>query len=70
MPPADPAITGTAFQSSSGKAQETKPVIIAGCYIPDRVTDFRQGPKIMILLHQFLESGFFHGIYWTDDNLG
>ncbi|KJR99549.1 MAG: hypothetical protein VR65_16385 [Desulfobulbaceae bacterium BRH_c16a] len=59
MPPADPAITGTALQSSSGKAEEAKPFIVVGDDIPDRIADFRQSAKIMILLHQFLKSGFF-----------
>jgi hypothetical protein len=59
MPPSDPAITGTALQSCSGKAEEAKPFIVAGGDIPDRIADFRQSTKIMMLLHQFLKSGFF-----------
>ena len=69
MPPADPAITGAALQSGSGKAEEAKPFIVAGDDIPDRIADFRQGSKIVIFLHQFLEFRFFWRFYRPDDNL-
>ncbi|KJR97634.1 MAG: hypothetical protein VR65_23820 [Desulfobulbaceae bacterium BRH_c16a] len=59
MPPADPAITSAALQSCSGKTEEAKPFIVADDDIPDRIADFRQSAKIMMLLHQFLESRFF-----------
>ena len=43
--PADPAITGAAFQNCSRKAEEAKPFIVAGNDIPDCIADFRQSSE-------------------------
>ncbi len=42
VPPADPAITSTTFQSCGGKAEEAEPFIVIDGNVPDCLDDFRQ----------------------------
>ncbi len=60
--PAETAIARTAPQGRGRKAQQCRPLRIAGGDIPQGVTDLRQSPQVMMRLHQGLKTGLFgHG---------
>ncbi len=57
------------FNAAAEKPEEGKSFIVAGDDIPDGNANFRQGFKILMLLHQCLEFRFFSRFCRIDDKL-
>ena len=54
--PTDPAVACAALECGSGKAQQRQPLTTPAGEGPDRVADLRQGPQVMMRLHQRLKA--------------
>lgn len=68
--PSDPLISGLIFQSGSRKTEKGDPfALLGGDDIPNSIANFRQCPKVMVLLHEFCEQMLFGRLDRTQDNL-
>ena len=67
--PPDPTIPCSALQSRGGKAQKGYPLIAPEGNVPEGFADLRQGPQVMMLLHQFLITLLFEWTNGPDKNL-
>jgi hypothetical protein len=67
--PSDPPISCSALQGRGRKAQKGYPLISPEGNVPEGFTDLRQGPQVMMLLHQFLITLLFGWSDGPDKNL-
>jgi len=67
--PTDPAIARGALEGTGRKAQQGHPFLPPGGDIPQRFADLRQGPQVVVLLHQLLITGLFEGTNRPDHDL-
>src|SRR5208282_1229269 len=67
--PTDPAIACRALEGRGGKAQQRCPFLPPGGNVPERLADLRQGPQVMMLLHQLLVTWLLAGTNRPDNHL-